>query len=177
MLVVVISDTHAPSRWRGLPHEVVPDLERADAVLHGGDVCTPDVLDLLSGFAPVHVVAGNNDGADVVAWGASETWETKWEGVRLAMIHDAGPKQGRAGRMRRRFPEAGVVVFGHSHLPLDDREGPVHLFNPGSLTDARRHPWPSYGLLELADGDVRSRVVPLPRPVPKSQLRRREAPS
>lgn len=167
MLVVVVSDTHAPSRWRGLPPELLPALELADAVLHAGDVCVPHVLDELAGYAPVHAVAGNNDGPDVAAWGAAGTWEAEWGGVRLAMIHDAGARQGRAARLRRRFPDADLVVFGHSHLPLDDREGEVHLFNPGSLTDPRRHPWPSYGILELHAGAIASSIVPLPRPAPQ----------
>ena len=41
--------------------------------------------------------------------------------VRIGMVHDAGPKEGRLARMRRRFPDADAVVFGHSHIPLHER--------------------------------------------------------
>ena len=36
------------------------------------------------------------------------------------MIHDSGPAQGRLRRLKRRFPDAGLVGFGHSHIPLDE---------------------------------------------------------
>ena len=61
MRVVVLSDTHIrPGRERRLPDAVYAELGRADAVLHAGDVVTPELLDELSGFAPVHAVLGNN---------------------------------------------------------------------------------------------------------------------
>ena len=58
MRVLVLSDTHSPRRWKACPPALLPHLEAADVILHAGDVCTPDVLDLLSTFAPVHVVHG-----------------------------------------------------------------------------------------------------------------------
>jgi putative phosphoesterase len=67
--VVVVSDTHAPRRWRTCPPRVAAELRGADLILHAGDVCTAGVLDELAQYAPVTAVAGNNDGADVVAWG------------------------------------------------------------------------------------------------------------
>lgn len=159
--VLVLADTHAPRRWTALPEALVAPLEHADLVLHAGDVCEPSVLETLAAWAPVHVVLGNNDGPEVAAWGATDTLETEIAGVRLAMIHDAGPRQGRDRRMRRRFPDADLVVFGHSHIPLDDPGGEVHLFNPGSPTDKRRQPHGSYGLLEITDGRVVTRIVHL----------------
>lgn len=79
------------------------------------------------------------------------------------MIHDAGPRAGRGRRMRRRFPDADLVVFGHSHIPLDLIEDGVRLFNPGSPTDRRHQPRGSYGILGIDDGVlVDSRIVPLP---------------
>ena len=162
MQVVVLADTHAPRRWKGIPEGLRAPLSRAEVILHAGDVCTPDVLDALSGFAPVHVVLGNNDGPAVAAWGAPESLELVLGGVRMAMIHDSGARQGRGRRMRRRFPDADLVVFGHSHIPFDGVEDGVHLFNPGSPTDRRRQPVGTYGVLELADGVVvRHEIVPL----------------
>lgn len=167
--VLVLSDTHAPRRWKGVPESLMGPLRRCDLILHAGDVCAPSVLDELSGFAPVRAVLGNNDGDDVAAWGAPLERELDLEGVRVAMIHIAGPKQGRGRRMGRQFPDADVVVFGHSHMPVDVVEDGTHLFNPGSPTDPRREPMGSYGWLELGEGQILSHTIHLiPRPVPAS---------
>lgn len=160
--VAIISDTHAPRFWKFMPAAVAAQLAGVDLILHAGDVCTPSVLDELAAFAPVHVVRGNNDGPDVAAWGAPETIEVVLEGVQVAMIHDSGPKQGRARRMRSRFPDADLVVFGHSHIPWDTEEDGQRLFNPGSPTDKRRQRQATMGRLVIDQGTVVSaRVVPV----------------
>lgn len=156
MRVAVLSDTHAPRFWKACPPRVADRLRGVDLILHAGDVCTAPVLDELSTFAPVHVVLGNNDGPDVAAWGAPETLELDLAGVRVAMIHDSGPAAGRSRRMRRRFPAADLVVFGHSHIPMDLTENGLRIFNPGSPTDKRRQPQGTLGVLELAEGRILS---------------------
>ena len=150
--VVVLSDTHAPRRWKSCPPAVAAQLRTADLILHAGDVCTASVLDELAQYAPVSAVAGNNDGPDVTAWGAAETAELAVEGLRIAMIHDSGPASGRLARMRARFPGTDLVVFGHSHIPMDVAAGGFRIFNPGSPTDRRRQPHGTLGVLRAADG-------------------------
>lgn len=156
MRVVVLSDTHSPRRWRGLPPAVAAQLVGADVILHAGDVCTPDVLDELARWAPVHVVLGNNDGPDVASWGAPETLELELDGLSVAMIHDSGQATGRVRRMRTRFPDADLVVFGHSHIPMDLTEDGLRIFNPGSPTDRRRQPHGTIGVLVIEQGQLRS---------------------
>jgi hypothetical protein len=139
-------------------------LRNADLILHAGDVCTVAVLDELARFAPVTAVLGNNDGADVADWGAPETVSLEVAGLRVAMIHDSGQSAGRLGRMRRRFPDADLVVFGHSHIPLDESspDGTFRIFNPGSPTDRRRQPHGTIGLLEIADATLKSaQIIPV----------------
>ncbi len=160
--VVVLSDTHAPRRWKACPPRVAEHLRDADVILHAGDVCVPGVLDELAAYAPVHVVRGNNDGPDIAEWGAPETLELDLAGLRVAMIHDSGQKAGRAARMRERFPDADLVVFGHSHIPLDHTEAGLRVFNPGSPTDRRRQPHGTLGLLTVEDGLlVAAGIVPV----------------
>lgn len=151
---MVLSDTHAPRHWKSLPPRVAEHLAGADTILHAGDVCVPFVLDELAEFAPVHVVRGNNDGPDVAAWGAPDTLTLDLDGLTVAMIHDSGPKDGRAARMRRRFPDADLVVFGHSHIPLDETGAGLRIFNPGSPTDKRRQPHGTLGVLEISGGEL-----------------------
>lgn len=155
MRVLVVSDTHGPFRWRGAPPALAAALASGpDLILHAGDVCRPDVLDELSQYAPVRVVLGNNDPSEVAAWGATPMFTGSLEGLAVAMIHDAGDRAGRAARMHRMFPEAGLVVFGHSHTPMNecDAKTGIHLFNPGSPTDPRREPFGTFGLLRIEDG-------------------------
>lgn len=160
LTVAVLGDTHAPRRWRSCPASVAAHLDGVDLILHTGDVCTADVLDELSAFAPVRAVLGNNDGSDVAAWGATETLELDLAGFGLAMIHDSGPRAGRHRRMRRRFPAADLVVFGHSHIPLDEQSEGLRLFNPGSPTDRRRQPRGTIGVLYLDGGRLlRAEIV------------------
>ena len=163
--VAVLADTHAPRRWRSCPSAVAVQLRGADLILHAGDVCTAAVLDELAGYAPVQVVRGNNDGRDVAAWGAPEALHLDLDGLRVAMVHDAGPAAGRPARMRRRFPAARLVVFGHSHIPLDHAGNGQRIFNPGSPTDRRRQPRGTMGILDIQGGDlVSARIVPVTPP-------------
>jgi len=152
MRVIALADTHAPRRWKTCPPAVAPWLRQADAILHAGDVCVAAVLDELAGYAPVHAVVGNNDAPDVAAWGARPTIEIELAGLTIAMIHDAGAAAGRLRRMRTAFPHADVVVYGHSHIPLDAGDGKFRIFNPGSPTDRRRQPHGTIGVLEIDDG-------------------------
>ena len=162
MRVVVLSDTHAPRRWRACPPRVAEHLRHADLILHAGDVCTAAVLAELAEYAPVTAVAGNNDGPDVTEWGAAETAELDLDGLSVAMVHDSGAAAGRVARLRRRFPRADLVVFGHSHIPLDESAPGLRIFNPGSPTDRRRQPHGTLGLLEIDSGHLtKARIVPV----------------
>lgn len=162
MRVVVLADTHAPRRWRGCPPRVAEHLRGADVILHAGDVCVAEVLAELAEYAPVYAVLGNNDGSDVAAWGAPDALTLNLAGLSVAMLHDAGPRSGRVRRLRGRFPAADLVVFGHSHIPLDEADDGCRIFNPGSPTDRRRQPHGTIGLLDIEEGRlVRAEIVPV----------------
>ncbi len=162
MRVVVVSDTHAPRRWKSCPPAVAAHLRGADLILHAGDVCTAAVLDELSDYAPVRAVLGNNDGRDVADWGAPPELELDLGGLPAAMIHDSGARTGRLPRLRRRFPGARLVVFGHSHIPLSEADGQVRIFNPGSPTDRRGQPQGTIGVVRIEDGQlVSAGIIPV----------------
>jgi hypothetical protein len=152
--VAVLADTHIRRGGRRrLPPTAYAVLERADVILHGGDVVDHDLLTELGHLAPTHAVLGNNDGD--LAGVLPGTQLMDLAGVSVAMVHDSGPRRGREARLRRQFPAADVVVFGHSHEPVDTI-GLSHqrLFNPGSPTERRRQPSHTMGWLALADGRV-----------------------
>jgi putative phosphoesterase len=157
-LAVVIADTHLPRRASALPESLLPHLVRADLVLHAGDLMDPALLDELALYAPVKVVRGN---LDPPALDLPETLEFELGGVRVAMVHDSGRKQGRRARLRRRFPDARVIVFGHSHIPYLEDQDNLMLLNPGSPTDRRRQPHHTFALLRAEEGGVRAQIQPL----------------
>ena len=149
MRVAVISDTHMPRGARRLPDACVERLEAADAILHAGDFMELEVLHFLQGLGPpVHAVRGNVDSHELIV--RLPLMRTVQLGdVRIAMVHDAGPKDGRLARMRRRFPDAQAVVFGHSHIPLHEEQDGFQLFNPGSPTEKRRSPRHTMGIATI----------------------------
>jgi uncharacterized protein len=157
VLVALVSDTHMPKGKRRLPSTCVEAIEGADALIHAGDVSTAPVLAEIEALGPpLHAVHGNVDDAELRR-ALPETLEIELGGSRIAVIHDAGAARGRLARLRRRFPCTDAVVFGHSHLPLHEREGGFQIFNPGSPTERRRAPRPSMGLLSIGAGGLRFR--------------------
>lgn len=159
--LVVLADTHIPHFAKRLPAGLFRHLRRADAILHAGDVTAAAVLDELAQYAPVWAAVGNNDGEDVRRWGATQEVHLHL-GVGIAMIHDAGRRAGREGRLRRRFPDAALIVFGHSHVPEVTRSGGSWLLNPGSPTWKRREPVPTLAVVRLDRQRVhRPRLVAL----------------
>jgi putative phosphoesterase len=165
--VVVLADTHlrtARSDGRvgaSLPAAAWACLRGADAILHAGDILDAGVLELLGEMAPVHAVLGNNDVSLVGVLPTSRVVELG--GLLIGMVHDSGAATGRAARMRRRFPDADVVVFGHSHTPVNEEgDSGQLLFNPGSPTQRRAQPVHTLGELRIADGVlVEHLIVPL----------------
>jgi putative phosphoesterase len=158
LLAVVIADTHVPRRARALPADLLAHLGHADLILHAGDLMVGDVLEELGAYAPVLAVRGNLDPPDL---DLPETLEFDVGCARVAMIHDSGRGQGRRARLRRRFPDARVVVFGHSHIPFLEDEDGLMLLNPGSPTDRRRQPHHTFALLHAEEGRVRAEIVAL----------------
>lgn len=152
--VLVLADTHLSAGGiERMPSEVWDLADRADVILHAGDVTASQLLDALAERAPTHAVLGNND--HDLADSLPPDLVLDLGGVRVAMIHDSGATAGRGRRMARRFPDAEVVVFGHSHQPVCEptEEGQL-LVNPGSPTQRRRQPVHTVAWLELSDGQV-----------------------
>jgi putative phosphoesterase len=159
--LAIISDTHLPRGSRALPDACLQRLSAADAILHAGDVIALGVLRELQALGPpVHAVCGNVDGPELRLL-LPRVRTVQVDGARIAMIHDAGPRERRLERMRRMFPEADAVVFGHSHLPLHERAEGFQIFNPGSPTDRRRAPRHTMGLATVEGGELRFELVAL----------------
>jgi uncharacterized protein len=159
--VVVLADTHLHDGdlpGRDLPEQAWERIRQCDVVLHAGDVLEAGTLRRLEEVATTYAVLGNND--RTLVGRLPETRELRLAGVSVAMIHDSGRRAGRPARVRRRFPKADIVVFGHSHVPCDEVgvDGQI-LFNPGSATTRRSQPECTLGELVLARGRIVERRI------------------
>ncbi len=151
----LISDTHGRLR-----PEVFPALEGVLRILHAGDVGSPDILIELEAIAPVTAVYGNVD-----------TFELRQRLPRLARIEEAGRRivvvHGDAlgsptpAKLAAAYPEADVIVYGHTHVAKVERVGGMLVINPGAAGPARFHLKPSVAILTLEPGDERVEVVRL----------------
>ncbi|MFD5243791.1 metallophosphoesterase family protein [Amycolatopsis sp. NPDC058340] len=156
MRLLLIADTHLPLRAKALPDQVWREVDAADVVVHAGDWVEVALLDELEARSERLIgVYGNNDGADLRSR-LPEIARADLGGVRLAVIHETGGKQGRERRCDELFPDTDVLVFGHSHIPWDTvTPNGLRLLNPGSPTDRRRQPFCTYQTAEIRDGELR----------------------
>jgi putative phosphoesterase len=153
--LLFVSDTHVPNRARALPSQVWAAVESADVVFHAGDWVTASLLDEFEHHSRrLIAVYGNNDGPELRRR-LPDTTSVTLDGVRFALVHEAGPAKGREERSEALYPDADVLVFGHSHIPWDTT-GPngLRLLNPGSPTDRRRQPVCTYLTASVDDGEL-----------------------
>ena len=204
-IVGVIADTHCPEFLPELPPRIFEVFGGVDLILHAGDINARSTLDALAGIAPVEAVRGDHDRelADlprvrelvigdkriVLVHGERSRWIE--EPHTLLWTLSLGwfrPHSDLPASLRRRFPDADVIVYGHTHRS-DARS--IHgalVFNPGGVhqwnaVTARarlaRHPgwfewcWlqvarhlkrvepPTVGLLEVSERGVMPRIVGL----------------
>jgi putative phosphoesterase len=165
MNLAIISDTHLPRGSRRLPDACVARLRAADLILHAGDFAAPSVLDELEALGPPVVAVHGNVDDDALRARLPARRVVDAGGVRIGMVHDAGPASGRLERQRALFARDGcvAVVFGHSHLPLHETsaDGAFQIFNPGSPTDRRTQPRHTMGEATVHDGAVAFTLVTL----------------
>lgn len=164
--LLLVSDTHVPQRARALPDQVWAAVDDADVVFHAGDWVSAELLDMFEQRSRQLVgVYGNNDGSDL-RQRLPETASVTLEGVRFSVIHETGPAKGREERCEALFPDADVLLFGHSHIPWDTTSaGGLRLLNPGSPTDRRRQPVCTYMTAVVGNGRLRDvELVEVNRP-------------
>ena len=184
IVVGVLSDTHLPYRMKRLPDEVLPLFRDADLILHAGDVDRVEYLAKLTALAPFHAVRGNphfldlSDGGSelptemrltiaghnvVVSHGG---WDNLWtqanDWMRQKLLRRGRHRLNRriAGRLARLYPEARVIIFGHTHLAYQAWHNATLFFNPGAVCPTRGQ-IPSVGRLRLGPDTIEAEVVQL----------------
>jgi uncharacterized protein len=152
----ILADTHVPDRFNQVSPEILSFFRqtRVDAILHAGDISSPLVIELLKQIAPVHAVRGNRD------WAFGQELPINKElnlgGVMVGLTHGHGNLwrylAGKAYFMRHGydyeiyrsylpgvFPQAQVIIFGHTHRPENRIEGSQVIFNPGAAYPCREN--------------------------------------
>ena len=155
MKIGIISDTHGLLRA-----QVFQVFEGVEHVLHAGDVGDPDILVELAAIAPVTAVWGNVDGREIRAR-VPEVAHLELGGVRIAIVHGMQFGSPTPQKVAAAHPDAGLVVFGHSHRPLIQQVGPTLAVNPGSAGPRRFKDPVTVALAEIEDGKVQARLVDL----------------
>src|SRR5947209_12245717 len=145
----VISDTHIP-HFKKLPQAIWEHFAGVELVIHAGDLSILSIVDELETIAPVVAVQGNVEYEEVMLKLPIKR-EIVVGGCPIGIVHILGDSHNRVKLARQEFPEARVVVFGHSHIPYNQELDGQLLFNPGSATDRRRQPRCSVGLLHVDD--------------------------
>ena len=184
--VGVLADTHLPYRLKQLPPAVPRLFRDVDLILHAGDVDQLEYLAALAELAPLYAVRGNlhfkpselsHGGMDLPVavrlslvghsvvvdhggwpdfWALASDWV--WEKVLEPSRKSSNARIAR--RLLRLYPDADVIIFGHSHRAYHERHGRTLLFNPGGV--APLDDWtPTIGLLHLTRDRVAAEVLPL----------------
>ena len=146
VLIAVISDTHLPRGARRLPTRAWSACARADLILHAGDFMTAAALgsSRRSGRRSL-AVHGNVDDAELRRR-LPEERVVEAGGARIAMVHDAGPRQGRLERLRAPLPRRRRASSSATRTcRCTRRSDGFQIFNPGSPTERRRAPAAHHG--------------------------------
>jgi uncharacterized protein len=139
----------------------VRELERAELILHAGDVVAAPVLRELEAFAPVEAVFGNLD-EPALREALPERRVVPVDGVRIGMVHVPGERAGREERLVSWFPGCDAIVYGHTHVPQLEQHRGVWILNPGSPTERRRAPQRSLIVLKVAETGLNAQLVAIP---------------
>ena len=203
--VGVVADTHCPEFLDKLPARLFEVLEGVDLVLHAGDINSEETLAALGRLAPVEAVRGDHDGS---LENLPASREVTVEGKRIVLVHGQRsrwleepntllwtlslgyfrPHRGLPRALRRRFPSADAIVYGHTHRARAETIGGALLFNPGGVHQwspatasrrltrnpgwfewcwlqaarhLRRYEKPSVGILEVGSSGILPRVIEL----------------
>lgn len=157
MRLGVISDTHGLLR-----PEVFDAFAGVDHILHAGDIGGAGLLDELAALAPVSAVYGNTDGLELRS-ALPKVASLQLEGFDIVMTHGDQFGTPTPQALNAAFPEAQIIIYGHTHRPLLTLvDVVVTVMNPGGAGARRFNLPPSVGILELEPGiPPRGRLLPL----------------
>lgn len=158
--IFVLADTHVPERMTAIPRKFSDSVNPGDVIFHAGDFVRWEVLRELEELATVHGVWGNMDEARIRRL-LPESKVVELQGKKIAICHGSGSPHKLGERVYRDFgKECDVLIYGHSHAPLNKKIDDTLLFNPGSLSGNLVPPFAAtYGVLTIEGADLWGEIV------------------
>lgn len=159
MRIGIISDTHIPDKSAKLTDALLKALKGSDLILHAGDLIELSVLEDLKKIAKVEAVYGNMDPSNVKAV-LKEKRIFSAAGKKICLMHGYGPPDKLIEVLKKEFSmeKPDIIVFGHSHAPINEYIDGILFFNPGSATDTVFAPYKSYGIIEIDKGGIKAEI-------------------
>ena len=149
----IISDTHIPDKCEHIPQVILQAFKDVDMVMHAGDIVSLEAIDeLKSACSRVAVVVGNMDHEAVKKkYPLKQVFEIL--GYRIGLMHGSGAPLNLIAVLKDAFKQdnCDIIIFGHSHKPMNENIDGILFFNPGSATDLSAGCNNSYGIIELKD--------------------------
>jgi len=126
-------------------------------ILHAGDVGARDVLVELGALAPVQAVYGNVDDPhtpqlEAHRWLSIEGWQ-------IHVSHGHEVHRPTPEVLLHRYPDADILVFGHTHRAVVHRAAHKLVVNPGAAGPKRFGVMPSVARLTLAPGVADVQII------------------
>lgn len=159
MKIGVISDTHIPIFAAKLPKRVYDCFKGCDLIIHVGDAVEMSVINELKKIAETKAVCGNMDSAEIKK-NMPDKLLLEVAGKKIGVMHGRGPGfnvMQLAGKVFK--GKADIVIFGHSHVPCNEKKDGVLFFNPGSATDRACPHKCSFGMIEITGDDVKAEII------------------
>lgn len=156
MKIGVVSDTHS----HAIPRQLLDDFKDADLIIHAGDFCSVNDLKFFKKIGEVRAVFGNMDGLELrQILPEEDIFEV--DGITVGLYHGHGSPERVLDFVKAKFKKNKVdmVIFGHSHQPMNETINNVLYFNPGSPNDVVRAPYCSYGIIRVNAGKVSAKIV------------------
>lgn len=153
MKIGVISDTHIPEAAGELPKVIRERFKEMGMILHAGDLLDLSLLEELKSICrDVRAVSGNMDRQEVKEK-LPRKEIIKIGKFTIGLMHGWGNPKNLMDLANSVFKNDGVdvIIFGHSHSPLNEKHGNILYFNPGSPTDKIFAPCNSFGIIEITD--------------------------
>ena len=149
MRIGVLADTHVSS-FAELPDKILTTLTDVDMIIHAGDFTTKNVLDGLKQLGEVTAVCGNMDSNELKHLLPERKLLTVG-GKRIGITHGWGSPHGIEDRVSSLFSNVDIIVFGHSHQPMNQIVNGILFFNPGQARN-------SFGILTIGE-EIRGEIL------------------